>query len=257
MGQDHRILNSGTHPKDFFVNLWRTITRGETWRGEICNQAKDGSLYWIDTAIIPLKNDQGEIIRFISVRVDITQRKQHESELLTARQAADAANQAKSRFLANMSHEIRTPMNSIIGMTHLLDQTALDSKQIDYVAKIKNSSQHLLRIINEILDFSKIEAGKIEVAVKDLDLNKILSDVLDHLTSDLGDKNIELVSDVAPGLSQNFQGDALRLSQVLLNLISNAIKFTEAGKITVSACIEQESNIDCLVRFEIHDTGIG
>ena len=257
LGQDHRILNSGTHPKDFFVNLWRTITRGETWRGEICNQAKDGSLYWIDTAIIPLKNDQGEIIRFISVRVDITQRKQHESELLTARQAADAANQAKSRFLANMSHEIRTPMNSIIGMTHLLDQTALDSKQIDYVAKIKNSSQHLLRIINEILDFSKIEAGKIEVAVKDLDLNKILSDVLDHLTSDLGDKNIELVSDVAPGLSQNFQGDALRLSQVLLNLISNAIKFTEAGKITVSACIEQESNIDCLVRFEIHDTGIG
>lgn len=257
LGQDHRILNSGAHPKDFFINLWRTIAHGDTWRGEICNRAKDGSLYWIDTAIVPLKNDQGEIIRFISVRVDITQRKQHESELLKARQAADAANQVKSRFFANMSHEIRTPMNSIIGMTHLLNRTALDSKQIDYVVKIKSSSQHLLKIINEILDFSKIEAGKIEIDVKDLDLSKIVSDVLDHLAPDLEGKNIELVADMAPGLSQGFQGDALRLSQVLLNLISNAIKFTETGKVIVNADIEEENNSDCLVRFEIHDTGIG
>ncbi|MDH5552559.1 MAG: PAS domain S-box protein, partial [Nitrosomonas sp.] len=163
LNQDHRIVNSGMHPKAFFVEMWRTLSRGDIWRNEICNRAKDGSLYWIDTAIVPLKNEGGKIVRYISVRVNVTRYKEIEAELLHAMDAAEAANEAKSRFLANMSHEIRTPMNSILGMAHLLRRTEINAQQLGYIANIQRSSEHLLTIINDVLDLSKIEAGKINV----------------------------------------------------------------------------------------------
>ena len=259
LGQNHRIINSGTHTKEFWIQFWNTIRKKqEIWRGEICNRAKDGSLYWVDTAISPLKDDAGNIIKFISVRVDITQRKQYESELQQAKKNADDANNAKSQFLANMSHEIRTPMNSIIGMSHLLQQTVLNDKQHDYVSKIEYSSQHLLAIINDILDLSKIEKGKISIEHYDFDLGEIFHDISNQFSHYLIDKKIKLVIDTAAlDLTRCFRGDALRLSQILINFVSNAVKFTEEGTITISVRILEKDDSAYLLRFEVQDTGIG
>lgn len=257
LGQNHRIINSGIHPKAFFVEMWRTLSRGDIWRNEICNRAKDGSLYWIDTAIVPLKDDHGKIVRYISVRVNITRYKEIESKLLHTMDAAEAANEAKGRFLANMSHEIRTPMNSILGMAHLLRRLETNDQQLGYIANIQRSSEHLLTIINDVLDLSKIEAGKINVMVQDFDLQEILDDVSSQFTHQLNDKDIALDFDISLDISQPFSGDSLRLSQILLNYVSNAIKFTEKGKIVVSVQLVEEDDAGCLVRFNVRDTGIG
>lgn len=257
LNQDHRIINSGTHPKKFFVEMWCTISRGDIWRNEICNRAKDGSLYWIDTAIVPLKDDHGKIVRYISVRVDVTKHKNVEEKLRHAMGAVETAAEAKSRFLANMSHEIRTPMNSILGMTRLLMQTKVDDRQLDYASNILRSSQHLLTIINDVLDLSKIEAGKIKLIVQDFDLQEILDDVSSQFSHQLNDKEITLGFDISLDISQSFHGDSLRLSQILLNYVSNAFKFTEKGKITIGVQILEKDELGCLVKFDVKDTGIG
>lgn len=257
LNQDHRIINSGTHPKEFFVEMWRTLSQGNTWRDEICNRAKNGELYWIDTAIVPLKDENNKIIRYLSVRVDVTRYKNIESKLLHTMDAAEAANEAKSRFLANMSHEIRTPMNSILGMAHLLRRSEMNDQQLGHIANIQRSSQHLLTIINDVLDLSKIEAGKIKVIAQDFYLQEVLDDVSSQFSHLLNDKDIALDFDISLDISQPFCGDSLRVSQILLNYVSNAIKFTEKGKIVVSVQLVEEDDAGCLVRFNVRDTGIG
>jgi two-component system, sensor histidine kinase and response regulator len=260
LGRNHNLINSGVHPNTFFADLWSTISRGELWRNEICNRAKGGALYWVDTAIVPVKDAQGHISRYISVRLDITERKQTEAELMRAMVAvavADSANAAKSAFLANMSHEIRTPMNTIIGMTHLALKIGRDPKQRDYLEKIQHSSHHLLRIINNILDFSKIEAGKFQLEITDFDPAAEISSLVAEMRHEAEKKDIELVFDIDARLSHALRGDTMRLRQVLLNYIGNAIKFTHRGKITVRARLLEESDRDCLVRFEVQDSGIG
>jgi PAS domain S-box-containing protein len=260
IGRNHNVMNAGVHSNAFFSDLWTTITRGDLWRNEICNRAKNGELYWTDTAIVPVKNEQGQISRFISVRLDITDRKKTEAELMRAMVAvavADNANAAKSAFLANMSHEIRTPMNSIIGMTYLALKTGLDPKQRDYLVKIQNSSQHLLHIINNILDFSKIESGRFRLELMDFELTNEVKNIASEMQHDAERKGLELVLDIDAKLPGTLRGDPMRLRQILLNYIGNAIKFTHQGQIIVRAKLVEETGRDCLVRFEVQDTGIG
>lgn len=235
-----------------YARIWAgTIA---TWDQELIR--KDKSLFWgrISAKAIDAKEESKGVVAVIE---DISHEKRALEEMYKAKLLAEEATRMKSDFLANMSHEIRTPMNAIIGMAHLALQTNLTQKQRNYLSKINGASRNLLGIINDILDFSKIEAGK--MSFEEIDF--YLEDVMDHL-SDLSsmkaqEKGLELLFDVATNIPTALRGDPLRLGQVLVNLVNNAIKFTEFGEVKVSIHILQMHNNTIKLRFEVSDTGIG
>ena len=383
LGRNHRIINSGTHPTEMFRDMWQTISLGKVWRGEVCNRARNGDLYWVNATIVPLLNATGEPERHIAIRtditdrkrieaqlseqlhlveelieaiplpvylkdsagryvrlnkafelffqisreellghtlndllppedaslhtekdaelfadkgmqsyeasvhsrdglihdtvyrkavltrrdgsvsgllgviVDITERKRAEIEVLRAKEAAEAASRAKSDFLANMSHEIRTPMNGVIGMTDLALETALTAEQREYLTIAKSSAESLLTIINDILDFSKIEAGKLLVEEISFDLYRLIAEVLKPLALRAHEKGIELLSEVLHDVPRYVRGDPSRIRQVLVNLVGNAIKFTNDGEIALRTELLQLQDGHAIVHFTVRDTGIG
>jgi PAS domain S-box-containing protein len=390
IGQDHRVLNSGYHPHDFFKTMWATIGHGQVWHDEVKNRRKDGTFYWVDSTIVPFMDDNGKVLRYVSIRTDITKRKAAD-ELLTLqgrfyerisetlgegiyvqdvdglciymnteaerllgwsrdeflgrpvhdtihtetadgaklhgrdcaimqaiqhtgsamledqvfvrkngtvfpvalasrastntqgkmeavvvafsditerkqtelamRQAKDAAEQAvrvKGDFLANMSHEIRTPMNGIIGMTNLALDTELNSEQREYIGMVKTSADALLTIINDILDFSKIESGKMTVEVLEFSLEAMLRDTIKALAVRAHQKGLELLLHVASSVPDRVQGDPGRIRQVLVNLVGNAIKFTEHGEIELAVTrLADAPEAHARLSFSVRDTGIG
>ncbi len=199
----------------------------------------------------------GEPGGLIGVIVDITPLKEAEREAEHARAVAEEAAAAKADFLANMSHEIRTPMNAIIGMTHLALQTELTSRQKNYLSKVDNAAKGLLGIINDILDISKIEAGKMLIEHIPFRLDDTLQRLADVSLLKAGERGLELLFDVAPGVPDALVGDPLRLNQVLLNLVGNAIKFTEQGEVTLTVSTISRSDTTAELHFEVSDTGIG
>jgi len=192
-----------------------------------------------------------------SLNEDIIIREKVEDALRLSENKAEMANIAKSSFLANMSHEIRTPMNAIMGLTYLVLNSELTDKQKDYLNKIYNSSKSLLRIVNDILDFSKIEAGKLELLNNEFDLDNIINDLSEIIPPLIGDKKVELFFDLSSDIPYLLLGDSLRLKQILLNLINNAIKFTEEGYIIISIELVGIQKDQAELKFSIKDTGIG
>ncbi len=257
VGKNFEILQSDEHPDDFYQDLWGTITSGDVWSGEICNRKKNGELYWDLGSISPIFSDQGEITHFVSIREDITDRKRMESELVLAKEKAEDATHAKGEFLANMSHEIRTPMNAVLGMTHLALQTELSTRQEDYLGKIQSSAHSLLGIINDILDFSKIEAGKLDIESVPFNLNEVLDNLATLINVKAQDKNFEIIFSTDPDVPTALVGDPLRLEQVLVNLGSNAVKFTEEGEIVFSTKKISEQDGQITLQFSVRDTGVG
>ncbi len=257
LGKNHRITKSDQHSPEFFQEMWQTIRQGKIWRGEVCNQGKSGSLYWMDTVITPFMDDRGQVTQYLAIRFDITERKRVEAQLNAEKERAEAATRAKSDFLANMSHEIRTPMNAIIGMSYLALQSHLPAKERNYIDKVHRSAQALLGIINDILDFSKIEAGKLDLEITNFCLDDIFNDLISIIALKAEEKKLEFLFDLPPTLPNALVGDPLRLGQILINLCNNAVKFTDKGEIVVSCRVESEDTRQVVLQFSVRDTGIG
>ena len=278
------LLNMTVHdlnpdfPASMWPGFWEEMRRNKTMSLETNHRAKDGRLIPIDIRVSFLAY-QGQEFHCAFVR-DITERKLSEgtlaqaaqdlerrnSELAEARDKALEAAKIKAEFLATMSHEIRTPMNGVIGMTGLLLDTSLTSEQREYAETVRLSSEHLLNIINEILDFSKIETGKLDLEVLNFDLHAIVEEAIDLLGEQAYAKGLELTCLVQAAVPTALRGDPGRLRQILVNLIGNAIKFTEQGEVVVTVSTEDEpsgmmaastSSLHRTLRFEVSDTGVG
>jgi PAS domain S-box-containing protein len=217
----------------------------------------DGAVRHLAAAEGVVLDEEGNVSRIIGVNIDITERKESEANLKRAKDEAEAANRAKSEFLANMSHEIRTPMNGIIGMTDLVLDSELNDEQREYLNTVKTSADSLLTVINDILDFSKIEANKIEIEASDFNLHDTLELALKTLALRAHEKNLELTCEIANDVPEAVRGDSSRLRQVALNLLGNAIKFTNEGEVTMTVSTDSRRAEDCVLHFVIADTGIG
>src|ERR671914_1246491 len=252
-----RALNvSGSTPEEEQARMQRLVA-GEKFSYDGIAMTRSGTAIDIQVAVAPLLDDANQCIGSIAVARNVTQHKRNAEALRLAREAAEAASQAKSSFLARMSHEIRTPMNGVLGMTELLLETGLSGTQRKYAETVQRSGQNLLGIINDLLDFSKIEAGKLELEKVDMDLRRTIEDVVDLLAERAHAKGLELACSIPANLSTLIKGDPLRLGQVLTNLVGNAIKFTEQGSVVIRVETVRETAKDVTMRLAVSDTGVG
>ncbi|MFY7863350.1 PAS domain S-box protein [Roseateles sp.] len=287
MGKNPSLLASGQTAPGVYVEMWETLLRGEPWQGMLHNRRKSGELYVDRVAIFPLRREDGRVTHYVALQVDVSERMAIEAELnqhrihledlVTQRTAqlseatrrAEAANASKSAFLANMSHEIRTPMNAVLGAARLMQrdlsalqnptpQTTQDSvaRLLSRVQQIDQTGRHLLTLLNDLLDLSKIDAGKIKLVHADFALRPLIDELLLMVRERAAEQEVALVLDLE-GVPAALHGDGLRLGQILLNYLSNAVRFTQRGQVCVRARLLSQDGGSLLVRFEVEDQGIG
>jgi PAS domain S-box-containing protein len=232
------------------------LQKGIPWDLELLIINAEGKEVWV-RSIGHAEFEQGSCKRMFGTLQDITEKKLAELEITEAKQQADLANRAKSEFLANMSHEIRTPLNGVIGFTDLVLKTKLTETQKQYLAIVNQSANALLGIINDILDFSKIEAGKLELEIEKCDIYEVASQSADIIAFQIESKGLELLFNVAPDLPRFIWVDAVRLKQILINLLGNAAKFTEKGEIELKIELLEYTADEATIRIGVRDTGIG
>lgn len=257
----------GKRPGDFLqgpdsdmavIDLVRQCVRnGKAFKVELVNYSKSGRRYWVDIEATPVFDEAGALEQFIAIETDITEKKEALERLELAKDQAEQASRAKDAFLAMMSHEIRTPMNGVIGMTGILEQSGLRNDQKEYVETIKSSGNALLSIINDILDYSKIEAGRIEFESETIVVRELVEEAVDLLAYRAYEKGLELVYQVSEEVPRLIEGDVTRLRQILVNLIGNAVKFTETGEIEVKVASSKNDEDKHILKLSVQDTGIG
>jgi PAS domain S-box-containing protein len=240
-----------------FETLTAQAARDKPDQHEWTYIGKGGDRTPVSVAVTAIRDAGGAISGYLAVAHDITRQRFLQASLMRARDQAEAASRAKSEFVANMSHEIRTPMNAVLGISHLLDQTPLNAAQRRYLDMVRRAGQSLLAIINDVLDFSKIEAGRMELSPMQFNLNDVLGTVASIMTANGTGKPLELAIAVDAQVAQQLQGDAMRLQQILSNLVSNALKFTERGEVVLEVREHSRSSGQVVLDFVVRDSGIG
>ena len=251
ISKPHNIVRHPDMPKEFFKDLWNTIKAKKVFKGILKNKNKNGEAYYVASTIVPILDDNGDIIEYLSLRYDIT-------ELVDAKEKAEIAQKAKSTFLANMSHEIRTPLNAIIGFSDILCESNINIEEKEHAKIISRSAKSLLNIINDVLDISKMENGKFELEEAEFSLFNLTEHITELFSVNIKDKNIKFIYTFDPLLPELILSDSYRIQQVLSNLISNAIKFTpENGKVYFEIKVIEKNDKNVKINFIIKDTGIG
>ena len=254
LGQDHRLVSSGTHSREFLREMWATIAEGRVWHGEVRDRAKDGTLFWLETTIVPCLDPKGDPFQYVAIRTDITTRKESEAALMESQRVAEQANRAKDEFIAALSHELRTPLTPVLlTATSLAADEQLDPGLRSQMELIRQNIAMEAQLIDDLLDVTKIARGKVSLRSEDVDLHHILARALDTVKEDIFLKKIAVeVQTDAEHFHVN--ADPMRIQQVFWNLIKNAVKFTpEGGRIHIRSSNDMEGTL-CV---EICDTGIG
>jgi len=259
VGRSVAVLMPGPADESSASALERWVSGSALKRGasgrEVQGARKDGARLPLEVGVSEVEGPFG--VRYVGIFRDLTERRRHENELRAAKELAEQASVAKARFLANMSHEIRTPLNGIIGMTGLLLDSNLEGEPREFAETARTAGEALLTIVNDILDFSKIEAGRLDLETIDFDLRTVVEESLELVAEKAHGKGLELIAVFDPGAPESVAGDPGRLRQVLLNMIGNAIKFTDAGDVIVRVGVESEDAESATVRISVTDTGIG
>jgi PAS domain S-box-containing protein len=253
-----QVLKSGRHPEEFYAGLWRTIRSGQIWHGEVCDRRKNGELFWQQTSIAPLRDSTGAMTHFIAVMEDVTERIRAEEALRAAKADAEAASRSKSVFLANMSHEIRTPMNAILGFAQLMlrDQAATPQQQ-QHLATIGRNGEHLMQLINDILEMSKIEANRVVFNRSTFDPRLVARDLESMFRARAEAKGLTFAITCDASVPARAVADEAKLRQILINLVGNAVKFTERGSVTLTLSAEPIEHNGWLLDAAVADTGPG
>jgi PAS domain S-box-containing protein len=257
IGQKPSLLKSDKTTRATYDAMWKALLDGKAWQGEVINRNKQGKELIELTWISPIRQADGSISHYLGVKEDITERKQKDGLLLAAKERAENLAKTKSQFLANMSHEIRTPMAAIIGFSDLALLIDMPTKVNQYVKNINTASNHLLTILNDILDLSKLEAGQMTLKLKHFELVELQESLHGLLINTAQAKGLAFTIDIAPQVPKVLIGDSLRLKQALINLLGNAIKFTQQGSVTLSISLLELTATETRLLFAVTDTGIG